>query len=152
MATDTETPTLEPAAAPPPPVEASKEDAKKAKKSKKDAKAPEQSADVASVAAHPRAAHQVARAKGWGGLVGFALGGYLSLPTHTLLEAAVRALVAGLVCYVFAWAAAVFVWRRLMVLEIKSREHQLLAHDLRGQEAQGALAGSAQRPRTGTGA
>ena len=70
-----------------------------------------------SVAAHPRAARQVARAKGWAGLIGFALGGYLSLPTNTLAAAGLRALVAGIVCYVVAWAGAVFVWRRLVMLE-----------------------------------
>jgi hypothetical protein len=80
-----------------------------------------------SVAAHPRAARSVARAKGWGGLAGFVIAGYLSLPTGTLADAGLRALVAGSVCYVVAWAGAVFVWRRLVVLEIKSREQQLLA-------------------------
>jgi predicted lipid-binding transport protein (Tim44 family) len=79
-----------------------------------------------SVAAHPRAALQVARAKGWGGLVGFLLGGYLSLPTNTLVDAGIRALVAGAVCYVVTWAAALFVWRRLVVIEIKRREQELL--------------------------
>jgi predicted lipid-binding transport protein (Tim44 family) len=80
-----------------------------------------------SVAAHPRASNQVSRAKGWGGLCGFLLGGYLSLPTNTLADAGVRALVAGVACYVVAWAAAVFVWRRLIVLEIKRREQELIA-------------------------
>ncbi len=79
-----------------------------------------------SVAAHPRAALQVARAKGWGGLVGFLLGGYLSLPTNTLVDAGIRALIAGAVCYVVTWAAALFVWRRLVVIEIKRREQELL--------------------------
>jgi hypothetical protein len=79
-----------------------------------------------SVAAHPRAARSVARAKSWGGLAGFMIAGYLSLPTSTLANAALRALVAGSVCYVAVWAGAVFVWRRLVVLEIKSREQQLL--------------------------
>lgn len=86
----------------------------------------EESADGPSVAAHPRAARAVATAKGWGGLVGFAAGGYLSLPTHTLADAGLRALVAGLACYVAAWAGAVFVWRRLVVLEIKAREQHLI--------------------------
>jgi hypothetical protein len=80
-----------------------------------------------SIAEHPRAVRSVARAKSWGGLVGFLLGGYLSLPTSTFAEAILRALAAGVVCYVAAWASAVFVWRRLVVLEIKGREAQLLA-------------------------
>jgi hypothetical protein len=81
-----------------------------------------------SVAAHPRAALHVARAKGWGGLLGFLLGGYLSLPTSTLAAAALRALVAGVVCYLVAWAGAVFVWRQLVMLQVagarsRKREH-----------------------------
>ena len=65
------------------------------------------------LAEHPRAVSGIARAKAWGGLGGFLLGGYLSLPTHTLPEAGLRALAAGVVCYLAAWAAAVFLWQRL---------------------------------------
>jgi PilZ domain len=75
-------------------------------------------ADGPSVAAHPRAALHVARAKGWAGLIGFVVGGYLSLPTSTLAGAALRALLAGVVCYLVAWAGAVFVWRHLMMLQL----------------------------------
>jgi hypothetical protein len=103
----------------------------KAKKPKKGAKGAEDGGASASgapnVAAHPRAARGVARAKSWGGLVGFVLGGYLSLPTNTLAAAGLRALLAGIACYVAVWAGAVFLWRRLVMLEIKSREQQLLA-------------------------
>lgn len=79
-----------------------------------------------SVAAHPRAARSVARARGWAGLAGFLIAGYLSLPTGTVAEAILRALTAGCVCYVVAWAAAVFLWRRFVILEIKGREEELL--------------------------
>jgi hypothetical protein len=71
-----------------------------------------------SVAAHPRAALNVARVKGWAGLLGFLVGGYLSLPTSTLAGAGLRALAAGVVCYVVAWAGAVVVWRQIVMLEI----------------------------------
>jgi hypothetical protein len=84
-------------------------------------------ADGPSIAAHPRAARAVARAKSWGGLAGFVLAGYLSLPTNTLAAAGLRALIAGVVCYVATWAGAVFLWRRLVMLELKAREHKLLA-------------------------
>ncbi len=101
---------------------------KKGKKAKKGAKEPAATAEAGapSVAAHPRAARAVGRAKGWGGLGGFLLGGYLSLPTATPVDAGLRALLAGIVCYVVAWAGAVFAWRRLVMLEIKGREQQLL--------------------------
>ena len=44
------------------------------------------------------------------------------LPTHGLAEACLRALVAGTVCYVVAWGGAVFIWRRLIAIELKGRE------------------------------
>lgn len=101
-----------------------------AKDSKKKSR-PEPAKDAATssqgpnVAAHPRAARSVALAKGWGGLAGFLVAGYLSLPTSTLAAAGLRALVAGSICYVAAWAAAVFVWRRLVMIEMRGREEQL---------------------------
>ena len=84
--------------------------AEKGKKGKKGKGAEAEEAEEAdggapSIAAHPRAARAVARAKGWGGLVGFVLGGYMSLPTNTLAAAGLRALIAGVVCYVATWAA-----------------------------------------------
>jgi hypothetical protein len=104
----------------------------KPEKAKKGKKGKDVKADAAeaggepSIAEHPRAARAVGRAKGWGGLFGFLLGGYLSLPTATFLDAGLRALLAGVVCYVVAWAGAVFAWRRLVVIEIKAREQQLI--------------------------
>ena len=123
----------------------------KSKKSKgSDSKSAQGAADASgspSVAAHPRAARSVARAKGWGGLAGFLIAGYLSLPTGTLAGAALRALVAGSVCYVAAWAGAVFVWRRLVVLEIKNREQQLLSAVQAAEGRQESPAASAERPK-----
>jgi hypothetical protein len=83
-----------------------------------------------SLAAHPRAVRGVARAKAWGGLGGFLLGGYLSLPTQTLVGAGLRALAAGLVCYVAVWAAAVFLWRRLVVAELRDAQQEALAVEI----------------------
>jgi hypothetical protein len=100
---------------------------KKDKKSKKGDDDAELSDAGPSIAAHPRAVRGVARAKSWGALVGFVLGGYLSLPTNTVAAAGLRALIAGVVCWVVAWAGAVFVWRRLVMLELKGREQQLAA-------------------------
>lgn len=114
-------------------------------KGKKQAKEAEPDGDGPSVAAHPRAVRAVARAKSWGGLAGFVLGGYLSLPTNTLAGAGLRALVAGMVCYVAVWAGAVFVWRRLVMLEIKSREQQLAAA-VQAARARRELPAPAERP------
>jgi hypothetical protein len=104
---------------------------KQAKKSK-DAAAKAGGGDRSglSLAAHPRAVRRVAEAKAWGGLGGFVLGGYLSLPTHSLTEAALRALIAGVVCYVVVWAVAVSVWRRLVVAELRQAQHELLTSEL----------------------
>ena len=78
-----------------------------------------------TIAGHPRAARSVARAKGWAALIGFLLGGYYSLSSGTVAEALFRALAAGVVCFLAVWAGAVFVWRRLVVLELRAREQRL---------------------------
>lgn len=83
-----------------------------------------------SIAAHPRAARAVAKAKGWGGLVGFIVGGYLALPTNTLVGTGVHALIAGVACYVTVWAGAVFLWRHLVVAELRNRQQELLQAEL----------------------
>ncbi len=102
---------------------------KDAKKKGKQATAP--SSDGAmSIAAHPRAVRRVAQAKGWGGLLGFMAGGYLSLATHTTAEAGFRALIAGVVCYAIVWAGAVFLWRHLVVAELRSRQHEMVQTEL----------------------
>lgn len=74
-----------------------------------------------SVANHPRARYQVRRAKGWGGIAGFAVAGYLSykagVPTA---DVGMRALVAGIVGYMLAWMCAVTVWRHLVQAELRA--------------------------------
>jgi hypothetical protein len=120
--------------------------AKKARKPRKGKPKDDEAAegDGPSVAGHPRAARSVARAKSWGALLGFLLGGYLSLPTHTAASAGVRAIIAGLVCYVAVWAGAVFLWRRVVMLEIKAREQELLraVEELRSRNQAAATQGA----------
>lgn len=74
-----------------------------------------------SVAAHPRAGAQVARAKAWGGLAGFLLVALLSwragVPTADVL---LRAIAGGIAAYVIAWACAVAVWRHLVIAELRA--------------------------------
>ncbi len=103
---------------------------KKEKKGKKGKSSGEESTDDAAgmtLAAHPRAAQRVAEAKAWGGLAGFLVGGYLSLSTYTPVEAGLRALAAGVFCYMAVWAAAVFAWRRIVVAELRQAEQDLFA-------------------------
>ena len=68
-----------------------------------------------SIAAVPKAAASVRRMKSWGGLLGFGLVYLVSwregLP---LADAALRALLGGLVGSMAAWAAGVTIWRHLL--------------------------------------
>ena len=83
-----------------------------------------------SVANHPRASYQVRRAKGWGGIAGFVIAGYLSykagVPTF---DVGVRALVAGIVSYMLAWMCAVTVWRHLVLAELRAAVERSQAPD-----------------------
>lgn len=68
-----------------------------------------------SVAASPRAAGSVRRAKSWGGLVGFGLVFLLSTRQGMpYADAGLRALVGGIVGFMTAWAGSVTVWRHLL--------------------------------------
>lgn len=77
---------------------------------------------VLSVATHPRAGNAVRRAKGIGGIAGFALAALISHQAgnqpQQLLE---RALIAGIAGYLLAWACAVTVWRHIVLAELRAR-------------------------------
>jgi hypothetical protein len=93
---------------------------KKAKKSKKAAGA-DGDASLPSIANHPRALAQVARAKSWGGLGGFALGAYLSYKAGVPMSVVLlRSLLGGFAGYVLVWAAAVALWRHLVIAELRA--------------------------------
>jgi hypothetical protein len=94
--------------------------AKEPKKPKKP-KAPAASATAISVSAHPRAAYSIRRMKGFGGLIGLFLVGWLSWQAGALpVDAALRALAGGVVGYVAAWMVAVQVWRHLVIAEARA--------------------------------
>lgn len=126
---------------------------KKAEKAGKKDKDKDEAAPVAegapTIVAHPRAMRSIARAKGWAGLLGFLLAGYLALPTSTLAGAGLHALIGGVVSYVVVWGAAVFVWRRLVMLELKGRQAQMLEEFEQAARARlgpGAPPGGPDRP------
>jgi hypothetical protein len=100
---------------------ADKSSAKAEGKKGKKAKGQNDAVGGLSVAAHPRASYHVSRAKGWGGLAGFAIAAYLShqagVPTFQL---GLRALAAGVAGYMLAWACAVTVWRHLVLAELRA--------------------------------
>lgn len=102
----------------------SKKDDKAKDAEKKDKKGKKGKVDASagpSVAAHPRGSYHVRRAKGWGGVAGFAIAAYMSykagVPT---VDLGMRALIAGMVGYMLAWACAVTVWRQLVLAELRA--------------------------------
>jgi hypothetical protein len=91
------------------------------KKDKKGKKGDGEQAAGASVANHPRARAAVRRAKGWGGLMGFAIAAFLSFKAGVpAADAGLRALAAGIAGRFLAWACAVAVWRHLVVAELRA--------------------------------
>jgi len=77
---------------------------------------------------HPRAQRHIATAKGWGGLVAFAVTVYLShgagLP---LADAVLRGMLGGIAGYLVAWMVAVTVWRYLALAELERLRVEVLA-------------------------
>ena len=82
-----------------------------------------QGAATASIAAHPRAKSAIRRARSRTAFVAFAL--VLLFGHHaglTWFDATWRALIAGLVANVVAWRCAVYVWRQLVIAEMRQAE------------------------------
>jgi hypothetical protein len=77
--------------------------------------------DYVRLSAHPRAQRSIARAKSFGGLIGFLIGLYLAskagLPAW---DTGLRALVGGVTGYVLIWVAAVQLWRQIALAEYRA--------------------------------
>jgi hypothetical protein len=87
---------------------------------KKNAEAPEAAATVISVSAHPRARASIRRTRARTALAAFGIVLFLCLNAGVPgQEAALRALVAGLVGNLVGWACALAVWRALVMAELK---------------------------------
>jgi hypothetical protein len=98
-----------------------KNDKSKDKKGDKKAKKGKGSADGISVAGHPRAAAQVRRAKGFGGVSFFFITAYFSHKAQIPVDqVAVRALIGGIGGYLLAWMCSVTVWRHLVLAELRA--------------------------------
>ena len=106
-----------------------KDDKKGKGKGKAKGDAPEQPGHV-HLAAHPRAARHIATAKGWGGLLGFVIVGWLSYRAGSdAFAAGLRALAGGMGFYLLAWAGTVLVWREIAVAEVhRARQRAFEAH------------------------
>src|SRR5215469_6217574 len=131
---------------------------KSKKKGKKGKKGDGQATSGPSIAAHPRASYQVRRAKGWGGIAGFALAGYLSYKTGVpTFDVLLRAIVAGIVGYMLAWACAVTVWRHLVLAELRAAHERANPPDpdlipARAEPARAAAAAPDAAPAVSAGA
>ena len=98
-----------------------KNDKSKKAKGDKKAKKGKGAADGISVAGHPRAAAQVRRAKGFGGVAFFLITAYFSYKAQIPPDqVAVRALIGGIGGYLLAWMCAVTVWRQLVLAELRA--------------------------------
>jgi hypothetical protein len=79
------------------------------------------------LSAHPRARRHIAIAKGWGGLIAFALALKLSrgaaLPWPDAIE---RSIVAGVVGYLAAWAIVQTIWRHIALAELEQLRRRLV--------------------------
>ena len=90
-----------------------------------------------TIGAHPRARRSVRRARALGGLLGFLVTVVLSLRTGVpAWDAVARALIAGIVVHLAAWAIAVAVWKQLMLAEL----HELHARRTARLERRAELA------------
>jgi hypothetical protein len=93
-------------------------------KKKKDAAKPEGAVQAISVAAHPRAKASIRRIRAWTALAAFGIVLFLSLNAGvTGQEAAVRAVLAGLVGNLAGGFCALAVWRQLVVAELRVVEN-----------------------------
>jgi len=99
------------------------------------------------LSAHPRARRHIATAKGWGGLVGFALVFWLSYRAHmSFAEASVHAVIGGMALSMLLWAGAVTIWREIAVAEVE-RARRMMAERARAA-AEEAEAQAKARPDT----
>lgn len=80
------------------------------------------------LSSHPRARRDIAFAKGWGGIAGFAIVALLShragVPLAGLL---LRSTLAGIAGSLFCGGLAILVWRQLALAQIEGLRRQLIA-------------------------
>jgi uncharacterized membrane protein YccC len=120
-------------------------------KKKKDAGTPEDAGTVISVGAHPRAHASIRRTRARTALAVFAIVLFLSLNAGVPgQEAALRALVAGLVGNLVGWACALAVWRSLVMAELKvagdaHRERRRALAEAAAERAAAEAAAKAER-------
>jgi len=116
--------------------------------SDKKAKKGAASGDGISVANHPRARASIRRTRARVALIAFGLVLYLSLKSGVPgQEAALRALVAGLIGNLAAWACALAVWKSLVLAEIKVAHDAHAARERARADAVAELVAAEQKAR-----
>jgi hypothetical protein len=102
--------------------------AKKDKKNAEEAGATADAAEGIRLSAHPRARRHIAIAKGWGGLIAFAvvlkLARGAGLPWSDAIE---RGVLGGIVGYLAAWMIVQTIWRHLALAELEELRRRLIA-------------------------
>ncbi|HEX4760049.1 MAG TPA: hypothetical protein VH256_04575 [Thermoleophilaceae bacterium] len=79
-------------------------------------------AEDVKLTAHPRARMQIRRWKGIGGMVGFVLMAWLSWRSGTdFVHLGLRALLGGVAAYVVVWTASVYIWRQIVLAEVRQQ-------------------------------
>jgi hypothetical protein len=79
--------------------------------------------DAVTLRSHPSALASIRRTCAWAALIAFALVGLLSLRAHVpAADALARALVAGVLARLAAWAIAQAVWRQVVVGQLRQAE------------------------------
>jgi hypothetical protein len=73
---------------------------------------------LTSLRSHPNAGPAIRRAKGFGGIAGFAIAALIGFQHGTPFASTIeRALEVGLGCNLVVWAAAVLVWKRMLIAQ-----------------------------------
>ena len=95
------------------------------------------------LSAHPRARRHIAIAKGWGGLIAFAVVVKLArgagLPWTDAIE---RGVLGGIVGYLAAWMIVQTIWRHIALAELEELRRRLIAR----AETQATARDAATRP------
>ena len=95
-----------------------------------------------ALAQHPRAAASIRRLKAWGGIAGLgltAVGGQLH--GSTPFDTGLHALAGGVAGYLLSWAAAITVWRQILLSEAKAAVRRAVEVRRRAAAAAAAAAG-----------
>jgi hypothetical protein len=117
-----------------------------AKKKNADAEVATATAAGIRLAAHPRARRHIAIAKGWGGLIAFAvvlkLARGAGLPWPDAIE---RGVLGGIVGYLAAWLIVQTIWRHIALAELEDLRRRLVTKAQEQAQAREAAAAEAQK-------